>query len=137
MLADALTSVLAIVALVAGRSYGWNWMDPLMGIVGAVVIARWSWGLVRSSALVLLDAVPDAGLVERIRNGIEVEGDRVCDLHLWQLGPGHLAAIVAVVSDRPKPPGAYKARLDGLVGLSHLTVEVHPCCSHAPLHQGA
>ena len=137
VLADALTSVLAIVALVAGRSYGWTWMDPLMGIVGAVVIARWSWGLVRSSALVLLDAVPDAELVERIRNRIEVEGDRVCDLHLWRLGPGHLAAIVAVVSDRPKPPEAYKARLDGLVGLSHLTVEVHPCCSHAPLHQAA
>jgi cation diffusion facilitator family transporter len=137
VLADALTSVLAIVALVAGRSYGWTWMDPLMGIVGAVVIARWSWGLVRSSALVLLDAVPDAELVERIRNRIEVEGDRVCDLHLWRLGPGHLAAIVAVVSDRPKPPEAYKAGLDGLVGLSHLTVEVHPCCSHAPLHQAA
>lgn len=137
VLADALTSVLAIVALVAGRSYGWNWMDPLMGILGALVIARWSWGLARSAALVLLDAVPDAELVEQIRNRIEVEGDRVCDLHLWRLGPGHLAAIVAVVSDRPKPPEAYKARLDGLVGLSHVTVEVHPCLGHAPLHQPA
>jgi cation diffusion facilitator family transporter len=135
VLADALTSVLAIAALVAGRFYGWTWMDPLVGIVGALVIARWSWGLVRSSALVLLDAVPDPKLVEHMRNRIEVEGDRVCDLHLWRLGPGHLAAIVAVVSDRPKTPEAYKARLDGLVGLSHVTVEVHPGPGHAPRRQ--
>jgi cation diffusion facilitator family transporter len=132
-----MTSVLAITGLLAGRLYGWTWMDPLMGIVGALVIARWSWGLIRSSALVLLDAVPDPKLVERIRKRIEVEGDRVCDLHLWRLGPGHLAAIVAVVSDNPKPVDAYKARLEGITGLSHVTVEVHPCPEHPPLHRAA
>jgi cation diffusion facilitator family transporter len=130
VLADAITSVLAIAGLLAGRFYGWIWVDPLMGIVGALVIAHWSWGLVRSTAMVLLDAVPDPGLVERVRDSIEVDGDRVCDLHVWRLGPGHLAAIVGVVSAAPQSPAVYKARLEGLPSLSHVTVEVHPCPDH-------
>jgi hypothetical protein len=127
VLADALTSVLAIAGLLAGRLYGWIWMDPLMGIVGAAVIAAWSWGLLRSSGVVLLDVVTDATFADHIRERMEVGDDRVADLHLWRVGPGHSAAIVSVVCDQPQPPGVYKARLEGMPGLSHVTVEVHRC----------
>ena len=127
VLADAVTSVGAILGLLAGRFYGWAWMDALMGIVGGVMIARWSWGLLRDSGAVLLDAVPDPDLAEAIRGRLETDGDRIADLHLWRVGPGHAAAIVSVVSDRPLPPAQYKARLGGLTGLSHVTVEVNPC----------
>ena len=127
MLADAVTSVGAILGLLAGRFYGWAWMDALMGIVGGIMIARWSWGLLRDSGAVLLDAVPDPDLAEAIRGRLETDGDRIADLHLWRVGPGHAAAIVSVVSDRPLPPAQYKARLGGLSGLSHVTVEVNPC----------
>jgi cation diffusion facilitator family transporter len=126
VLADALTSVLAIAALLAGRAFGWLWMDPLMGIVGALVIARWSWGLLRGAGAVLLDAVPDRHLTEHIRHALEHDGDQVSDLHVWRIGPGHLAAIVSVVSANPQPPEGYKARLSGITELSHVTVEVHP-----------
>ena len=132
VLADAMTSVLAIAGLLAGRFYGWIWMDPLMGIVGAGVIASWSWGLIHSSGAVLLDAVPNPKLMDLIRNRLEIDGDRVADLHLWRLGPGHTAVIASVVSDRPQPPAVYKARLNGLTGISHVTVEVHACPSHTP-----
>lgn len=127
VLADAVTSVGAILGLLAGRLYGWAWMDALMGIVGGIMIARWSWGLLRDSGAVLLDAVPDPGLAEAIRGRLETGGDRIADLHLWRVGPGHAAAIVALVSDRPLPPAQYKARLGGLAGLSHVTVEVNRC----------
>jgi cation diffusion facilitator family transporter len=127
VLADALTSVLAIAALLAGRLFGWAWMDPIVGIVGAVVIGHWSGQLLRSSGAVLLDIVPNGGLATRIRQRLEQDGDRVADLHFWRLGPGHVGVIVSVVSDRPEAPGHYKARLAGLVGLSHVTVEVHSC----------
>ncbi len=127
VLADALTSVLAIVALTMGRFYGWVWMDPAMGIVGAVIIAHWSLGLLRSSGAVLLDAVPDAGLAAQIRKRMEVGTDRLADLHLWRLGPGHFGVVAAIVSDTPQAPDAYKARLAGLDVLSHVTVEVHAC----------
>ncbi len=126
VLTDALTSVLAIVGLLAGRFYGWLWMDALMGIVGSVVIARWSWGLLRGAGAVLLDTVPDRTLAEQIRSTLEVNGDRVADLHLWRVGPGHVAAIVALVAEHPEAPAHYKAKLAG-AGLAHLTVEVHPC----------
>ena len=127
VLADALTSVLAIAALLAGRFYGWNWLDPVMGVVGAVVIARWSIGLVRQSALVLLDSADTAGdLPAAIRRRLDGQGERITDLHVWQVGPGHHAAIVALSSVNPQPPEAYKARLSTLPGLSHLTVEVTP-----------
>lgn len=127
VLADAVTSVGAILGLLAGRLYGWAWMDALMGIVGGVMIARWSWGLLRDSGAVLLDAVPDPGLADSIRGRLETGGDRIADLHLWRVGPGHAAAIVALVSDRPLPPAQYKARLAALPGLSHVTVEVNRC----------
>ena len=127
VLADALTSVLAIAALVAGRFYGWVWLDPVMGVVGALVIAHWSFRLLRSSGAVLVDVVVDSGLVTRIRQRLEVGTDRVTDLHLWRVGPGHAALIASVVSDRPQAPEYYKARLAQLAGLSHVTIEVHPC----------
>ena len=126
VLADALTSVLALVALLSGRLYGWVWMDPMMGIVGALVIASWSLGLLRSSGAVLLDTVPDARLRQKVKERLEVGTDRVADLHIWRLGPGHVGIIASVVSDSPQAPDVYKARLSGLTA-SHVTVEVHAC----------
>lgn len=88
VLADALTSVLAIAALILGSLYGWNWMDPAMGIVGGLVIARWSWGLMRDTGAVLLDYLPPhEDLPQEIRDIIEGDGDEIVDLHVWQLGP--------------------------------------------------
>ena len=127
VLTDALTSVLAIAALPAGRFHGWPWMDPLMGIVGGIVIARWSWGLLRGAGAVLLDTLPDPALSEKIRHTLERNGDRVSDLHLWRIGPGHMALIVSIVSDRPQAPDLYKAKLQDLPWLSHVTVEIHRC----------
>ena len=125
VLADALTSVLAIVALLLGRAYGWIWLDPAMGIVGGLVIARWSWGLIRQTSGVLLDTVPEDGaLADTIRRRVEQAGDRLTDLHVWQVGPGHNAAILSIVSNDPRDPSTYKARLAGLEQLSHVTVEV-------------
>jgi cation diffusion facilitator family transporter len=125
VLADALTSILAIAGLSAAWAFGWNFMDPLVGLVGSVVIASWSIGLLRAAGRVLLDTVPDANLEKHIRGLMELDGDRVCDLHIWQVGPGHLAVMVSVVSEAPQAPAAYKQRLAGLTGLSHVTVEVH------------
>lgn len=125
VLADALTSVLAIVALVLGRLYGLNWMDPAMGIVGGIVIARWSWGLIRDAGGVLLDYVPaDEDLPAEIRDAIEVEGDAIIDLHVWRLGPGHHGAIVSLRTPNPRPVEFYKAKLADIHDLSHVTVEV-------------
>ena len=132
VLADALTSILAILALVAALLYGWVWMDAAVGIIGACVIAAWAVSLLRSSAAVLLDMVPDGTLEARIRTRLEVDGDKVSDLHLWRVGPGHVAVIAAIVSDNPQDPSVYKGRLSGLAGLSHVTVEVHPCKEHPP-----
>ena len=127
VLADALTSVLAIVALLAGRAYGWIWLDPLMGIVGALVIARWSWGLIRDAGIILLDVVPQGeDLPEEIREALESDADRITDLHVWQVGPGHHAAIISLASPTPKAPSTYKDRLSHLHELSHVTVEVQP-----------
>jgi cation diffusion facilitator family transporter len=131
VLADAMTSLLAIAALLAGRFFGWTWMDPVMGIVGALVIAHWSLRMLRSSAAVLLDTVVDSRLASNIRQRLENGGDRICDLHLWRVGPGHAAVIASIVSDEPQSPDRYKARLDGLDGLSHITVEVHACPDRA------
>ena len=127
VLADAVTSLLAILALSLGWAFGWLWTDPVAGLAGALVIANWSWGLVRQAGAVLLDAMPDRALAGRIRRALETAGDKVTDLHLWRIGPGHCGAIIALVSHRPQPPAAYKARLAGLGGLSHVTVEVEAC----------
>jgi cation diffusion facilitator family transporter len=127
VLADALTSALAIVALVAGKALGWVWMDPAMGLVGSVIIARWSYGLLRDTSGVLLDGSSDAELAGRIRSELERGSDRVTDLHLWQLGPADRAAIVAIVTHDARPPETYRRLLQDRFGLAHVTVEVHPC----------
>lgn len=125
VLTDALTSVLAIAGLLAGRFYGWVWMDPLMGIVGAIVIMRWSVGLMRGAGAVLLDATPDEAMSTRIREILEREGDAVSDLHLWRVGPGHMALMVSLVSHQPRPVEHYKQSLSAIARLSHITIEVH------------
>ena len=127
VMADALTSVLAIVGLLAAWSYGWNWADPVIGVVGALVIAHWAWRLIRDSGAVLLDAASDQPLAAAIRSRLEQGHDRIADLHVWRVGPGHHAAIVALVSDAPLPVEQYKARLADLARLSHVTVEIHRC----------
>ncbi|VCU68564.1 Cadmium, cobalt and zinc/H(+)-K(+) antiporter [Pigmentiphaga humi] len=125
VLADALTSVLAIAALLLGRQYGWTWADPLMGVVGALVIARWSWGLIRDTGSVLLDAAAEGQQVrQEIREAIAPTGSEVTDLHVWQVGPGHFAAIVALIAHEPREPAHYKALLAHIHELSHVTVEV-------------
>jgi cation diffusion facilitator family transporter len=125
VLADALISILAIAGLSAAWAFGWNFIDPLVGLVGAVVIASWSLSLLRTAGCVLLDTVPNADLAQRIRTRMELDGDRVCDLHVWQVGPGHIAVMASIVSAAPQAPAIYKQRLADLAGLSHVTVEVH------------
>jgi cation diffusion facilitator family transporter len=127
VLADAATSVLAISALLVGMYSGWGWADPAVGVIGSMVIASWAFGLIRASGSVLLDVSVDQRLEGIIRARLETRGDRVTDLHLWQVGPGHRAAVISLVSDDPRPPTIYKRRLKGLPGLSHVTVEVELC----------
>lgn len=125
VIADALTSVLAIVALIFGWLNGWAWADPLMGIVGALVIARWSWGLIRDTAGVLLDQASEGGHVaDEVRAALASEPITITDLHVWQLGPGHHAAIIALEAPEPMEPEAYRKLLSVIHDLSHVTVEV-------------
>ncbi len=126
VLADALTSFLAIFALLAGKYFGLVWMDPLMGIVGAVLVARWSMGLLRTTSGVLLDRQAPAGIRDTIRNAVEQDSDaEVADLHVWSVGPGINSAILSVVTSRPHPPEHYKQLLPQHAKLVHCTVEVH------------
>lgn len=127
VLADAATSVLAIAALLTAAYLQWTWADPIVGIVGAAVIASWAVGLLRSSGRVLLDVNGSSRMEGLVRQRLETRGDRITDLHLWQIGPGHRAAVISLVSDDPLPPSEYKRRLSGIHGLSHVTVEVELC----------
>jgi cation diffusion facilitator family transporter len=128
VLADALTSLLAIFALLAAKFLGMTWMDPLMGLVGAVLVARWSVGLLRLSSGVLLDRQGPARIREAVKESIEqVDDNRVADLHLWSVGPGIYAAIVSVISGAPRPPDSYKALIPHNLGVVHMTVEIHRC----------
>ncbi|MGD0722636.1 MAG: CDF family Co(II)/Ni(II) efflux transporter DmeF [Roseiarcus sp.] len=124
VIADAAVSVLVIVGLSLARLSGWLWMDPLAGIVGALVIASWSFVLIRDAGAVLLDLNPDPRLAANLRAEIETGGDRLADLHLWRLGPGHLGAIVSVVTAQGRGAAYYRARLARFGCLSHLTIEV-------------
>ncbi len=124
VVADAAVSVLVIVGLVLARLFGWLWMDPLAGIVGAVVIAAWSWTLLRDTGAILLDMNPDRGLADQIRHAVQADGDEVCDLHLWRLGPGHLGTIVSIRTCGPRDADHFRARLAGFPSLSHVTIEV-------------
>jgi cation diffusion facilitator family transporter len=127
VMADAAVSVLVIIGLIAARQFGWVWMDPLMGLIATIVILSWSWTLIRSAGAILIDVCPDPALSRKIKLLLEQGSDRVSDLHLWRVGPGHLAAVISLVTDEPRPPGIYKRRLSGLAGLSHVTIEVEPC----------
>jgi cation diffusion facilitator family transporter len=125
VLADALTSVLAIVALLAAKFYGANWLDPFMGLVGAALVTRWSYGLIRDSAKILLDRQADEKTVSAIRESLESDsGDRVTDLHCWHIGPGIYAAELAIVSDNPKSPDEYRSRIPHELRIVHATIEV-------------
>ena len=125
VLADAAVSVLVIIGLLLARAFGWLWMDALAGIVGACVIASWSWGLIRDTGAILLDMVPDRRVADGVRACIEAQGDRLDDLHLWRLGPGHLGAIISVSTGQTaRGPEHYRRLLERFSGLSHLTVEV-------------
>jgi cation diffusion facilitator family transporter len=124
VLADAAVSILVIAGLVLGRVFGLTWMDPAVGLVGAVVIAAWAYTLVRDTGAILLDMTPDRGMAERMRAVIETDGDRLTDLHLWRLGPGHLGVIVSVATRQERGPDYYQALLGRFRALSHVTVEV-------------
>ena len=128
VMADAAVSVLVIAGLLLARAFGWLWMDPLAGLVGAAVIANWSIALIRDTGGILLDRMPDRRIAEKVRTTVESEGDRVTDLHLWRLGPGHLGAIVCVATATAREAAHYRQRLACFADLSHVTVEVQ----HAP-----
>jgi cation diffusion facilitator family transporter len=131
VVADALTSVLAIFALLFGKYLGQRWLDPFMGLVGATLVVRWSWGLLRSSARVLLDLQAPDELRGAIRKAIESEGDnRVSDLHVWSVGPGIYAAEIGIVSSQPMDPDSYHSLLPEGLGLVHVTFETHLYAAH-------
>jgi cation diffusion facilitator family transporter len=133
VLADAVTSVLAIAALAGGLWWGLAWLDPVVAIVGAVVIGRWAVGVLRDSARALVDASAPPGLAAQIRALIEGDGDaKLSDLHVWQVGPGAHAAALSIVADRPLPCDAYQQRLRSVTSLRHATIEVHACAGAVP-----
>jgi cation diffusion facilitator family transporter len=128
VMADALTSVLAIVALLFGKFLGWQWLDPLMGIVGALVISRWSLSLLRQTGPILLDSGIDGEFLTTIRAAIERDRDnRVSDIHIWRVGPADYAAIIAIVTHAPLPTDHYKGLLQQFAELSHVSIEIHAC----------
>jgi cation diffusion facilitator family transporter len=129
VLADAVTSVLAILALTCGKFFGWSWLDPVMGIIGSGIIAQWAYTLVRDTNVILLDKEPETSdLNQQIRNALENDGDTVItDLHIWQIGVHKFAAIISLVAHQPKSPSAYKEILKQHEELVHVTVEVHQC----------
>lgn len=129
VLADSVLSVLAIVSLFLGRQFGWVWLDPVMGLIGMLVIASWSAGLIRAAGAVLLDMQHDE-LSDAIAERLSGDHDRVVDLHVWRLGPGHNAALVTLCSRSPQTPGVYKQKLKGL-DLSHVSIEIEPYEAHA------
>lgn len=131
VMADAAVSILVIVGLLLAQGFGWIWMDPVAGIIGALVTASWSYGLIRDTGAILLDMNPDPQMSEHVREAIEREGDRLADLHLWRIGPGHLGAIVSVVTRGSRGVDYYRARLAHLRFLSHLTVEAREAGNEA------
>jgi len=133
VLADALTSLLAIFALLSAKYLGLGWMDPAMGIVGALLVTRWSVGLLRTTSGVLLDRQGPEAIRAQIRESLEAESsDRVADLHLWCIGPELYGVIVSLVAHDPGPPDTYKEKIPGGLGLAHVTIEVHPCVEKSP-----
>lgn len=126
VMADALTSLLAIFALLIGKYTGAIWMDPLMGIVGAILVARWSLGLLRTTSAILLDEQASKSMLHRIREFMEKDANnRVVDLHVWTVGPNIYAASISIVSRTPRSPTFYKSQLAQHMHLNHVTIEVH------------
>lgn len=126
--ADALTSVLAIAALLAGLYLGWTWMDPVMGVLGAVLVGRWAYGLIGGSVRVLLDFQAPSDTADSVRAALEADGDtRVADLHIWSVGPGVYTLVASVVAHTPQPPEVYKARLPHSPSIVHPVIEVRQC----------
>ncbi len=128
VLADALTSILAIVALLIGRIFGWVWLDPLMGIVGGIVISRWAIGLLRETGHILLDGSPDEAVLEQLRTTIESDADnRITDLHVWKVNSKKYAAIFSIVTHYPRPVNHYHELLKIIPELVHVSIEVIEC----------
>jgi len=135
VLADALTSVLAIIALFSGKFFGWNWLDPIIGIVGAVVITRWSYGLLKETGPTLLDRNTDKKIASSIKEKIEADSDNlVSDLHVWKVSPDHYAVIISLVTHFPKSAEYYKNLLIDFEDYTHITVEVNHCASEPCSH---
>jgi cation diffusion facilitator family transporter len=132
VLADALTSFLAIGALLAGKYLEAGWLDPAMGIVGAILVARWSFGLIKDSSSVLLDKQATPNVVDQLRGALETDStDRIADLHCWSIGHGIYAAEISIVSDEPRDPSHYKSLIPDSLNICHVTVEVHRCQAHS------
>jgi cation diffusion facilitator family transporter len=132
VIADAATSLLAIVALVGGMAFGWKWLDPIMGIVGAMLVARWAWGLLRDTGRVLLDREMDHPLAAEIRDVVaaldQTKSTRIADLHLWRVGKAKYACILSLVThDAGLTPARIKADLSEYDELAHVTVEIYQC----------
>jgi cation diffusion facilitator family transporter len=123
VIADAAVSVLVIFGLSLARAFGWLWMDPIAGVIGACVIGSWSYGLIRDTGAILLDRTPDQGMANQLRAAVESEGDELADFHLWRLGPGHLGAILSIITQE-HDLNYYRAKLGRFHSLSHLTVEL-------------
>jgi cation diffusion facilitator family transporter len=128
VIADAVTSVLAITALSLGKVFGWSWLDPACGIAGSVVIGQWSWSLVASTQPILLDCEPESSdlRMEIQKVFASCEETHICDLHIWQVGVNRFSAIISIVTDNPEPPHFYKQLLAGHEELEHVTIEVNP-----------
>ena len=136
VIADALTSVLAIIALFTGKYFDWLWMDACMGLVGAALITRWGYGLLKETSRVLLDSAPDANTLAQIGQAIESDADnRITDLHVWRLGPRSYGVIISLVTHQPRDPEHYKALLKDFGELRHITIEVNHC-EHEPCISG-
>ena len=128
VLADALTSILAIIALCGGKFFGWIWLDAVMGIVGAMVIAKWAYNLLQDTSAVLLDGAVDKEIRSSVLSVIESDADnRVADLHLWHLSQNHLAAMISLVTHYPQEPEYYRHLLQKIPSIAHVIVEVNPC----------
>ena len=128
VIADAMTSLLAIIALVSGKYLGWNWLDPVMGIVGAIIITRWSYGLLKQTGPILLDASIEEDYQLKIKDAIEKDSDnKISDIHIWKVGATHYAAIISLVTHFPNSTEHYKGLLSDFHKLSHVTIEVNEC----------
>jgi cation diffusion facilitator family transporter len=132
VLADAAVSVLVIGGLLLAWAFGWLWMDPVAGLIGAVVIASWAFTLIRDASAILLDMNPDGALTAKLRGAIEGDGDKLADLHVWRLGPGHLGAILSVVTPNARNEAFYREKLRKFGSLSHLTIEVRAAPDSLP-----